>query len=508
MPPGWGGGGSRSAGGARPNASSAPASDYMPVQVCKGNNSRVLLNVFRARPWIHGYNEKKHGANGGGGRIIWEMYRNGKRYKPSEAAGGAVEADTCLLNHFENDGCLVTKKGLYWSLRNYYEARGLDVSVAAAYLPVTFHVGQSEAEIAKDPARPGEHEWGRFVAAFEAQAEAVRVGKEESAAAAAAASTAEENGEGGGSGGGGSVPELHLPSIGIGTEGSGEGGGKKRPRKGKKKADELTNVWIVKPAALSNRGFGIQVVSEIQHVADMIEPASKRNRGGFIVQKYIERPLLIHGRKFDIRCYLLLVADPKTGLPHAYEYREGYIRTSSTRYSLSPRSRKNRMIHLTNDAVQNKGDNFGKYEAGNKLSYDGFQEYLTESSSAPVGWVRDTMAPRIHEVLTEVCKAVRPLINPKKRRKCFELLGVDFMVTEALELVLIEVNSNPCLEFSSPYLEQLIPSLIEDTMQVAVDRLFPPPAADAPCTRASAAAAGALRIATQANRFVPLELDE
>jgi len=33
-------------------------------------------------------------------------------------------------------------------------------------------------------------------------------------------------------------------------------------------------------------------------------------------------------------------------------------------------------IHLTNDAIQKKSDNYGKYEPGNKLSYAELQRYL------------------------------------------------------------------------------------------------------------------------------------
>ena len=37
------------------------------------------------------------------------------------------------------------------------------------------------------------------------------------------------------------------------------------------------------------------------------------------------------------------------------------------------------MIHLTNDAVQKKGEDYGKFEAGNKLSYADFQAYLDKN---------------------------------------------------------------------------------------------------------------------------------
>jgi hypothetical protein len=36
----------------------------------------------------------------------------------------------------------------------------------------------------------------------------------------------------------------------------------------------------------------------------------------------------------------------------------------------------NRMIHLTNDAVQKKCEDYGRFEPGNKLSFSDFQRYL------------------------------------------------------------------------------------------------------------------------------------
>ena len=33
-------------------------------------------------------------------------------------------------------------------------------------------------------------------------------------------------------------------------------------------------------------------------------------------------------------------------------------------------------IHLTNDAIQNDSENYGKFEKGNKITYYEFQRYL------------------------------------------------------------------------------------------------------------------------------------
>ncbi len=55
----------------------------------------------------------------------------------------------------------------------------------------------------------------------------------------------------------------------------------------------------------------------------------------------------------------------QNGINKAYWYNEGYIRTSSTLYSL--RNLNNKMVHLTNDAVQKQSEDYGKYESGNKV---------------------------------------------------------------------------------------------------------------------------------------------
>ena len=55
--------------------------------------------------------------------------------------------------------------------------------------------------------------------------------------------------------------------------------------------------------------------------------ASKRAaQNGWIVQEYMERPLLVAGRKFDIRCYVVITYQKK--VLKGYFYQDAYIRTS------------------------------------------------------------------------------------------------------------------------------------------------------------------------------------
>lgn len=98
---------------------------------------------------------------------------------------------------------------------------------------------------------------------------------------------------------------------------------------------------------------------------------NKSSNYSFIIQKYIERPLLIEGRKFDIRVWVLFTHELKV-----YFFKEGYVRTSSSAYSLQEDTFENANVHLTNNAIQKYGEDYGKYEEGNQLSFKFLNSYV------------------------------------------------------------------------------------------------------------------------------------
>lgn len=126
-----------------------------------------------------------------------------------------------------------------------------------------------------------------------------------------------------------------------------------------------SGMWIVKPGENTNRGCGINVCRELGQIRNIITNSMVNGRKRtYIIQKYMERPLLYKMRKFDIRVFCLV--NTVNGNMTAYWYQDGYLRTSCREYNI--KNEKNRLIHLTNDAVQKKSEDYGRFEQGNKVS--------------------------------------------------------------------------------------------------------------------------------------------
>ena len=64
------------------------------------------------------------------------------------------------------------------------------------------------------------------------------------------------------------------------------------------------------------------------------------------------------------------------------------------------------------------------------------------------------------------------MININQRKFCFEIFGYDFMYDCDFNPYLIEINTNPGLEISSPLIKQLVPRMIDDAFRLTIDTIF------------------------------------
>lgn len=116
-------------------------------------------------------------------------------------------------------------------------------------------------------------------------------------------------------------------------------------------------------------------------------------------------------------------------------------------------------MHLTNDAIQAHGDNYGKFEKGNKVTYSEFQRYL-DINYPDEKYLVSNLVQKMKDIAKEVVQANYFKIDPCRKEYSFELFGMDFLVDTMFRPWLLEVNTNPCLELSSPVLERLIPRMV------------------------------------------------
>jgi len=245
-----------------------------------------------------------------------------------------------------------------------------------------------------------------------------------------------------------------------------------RQQRIQEEGEKLYNIWIIKPGEDTNRGNGIRLSDNLEQIKQMViaknEGSNKKRT--YLIQNYIHNPLLYKKRKFDIRTYVL-VSSINTHLK-AYWYEEGYIRTSSKEFSLNNIA--NREIHLTNNAIQEKAKDYGKFEDGNKVTYEDFQKYLNSVYDNRVNFNQD-IYPQLKSLATDAIKSVYGKIDPYRKEHCFEVYGLDFMIDTDFKVWLIEVNTNPDITTCCPILTKLIPNMVENALKLTIDPIFPPP---------------------------------
>lgn len=196
------------------------------------------------------------------------------------------------------------------------------------------------------------------------------------------------------------------------------------------------NLWIMKPSA-SSRGRGIKVVSSS-------ERGIPKKAG--IVQHYISRPLLILGRKFDIRLYALVTS---VNPLRVYVHKNGLARFATHQYD--PKMPSDRHMHLTNFSINRNDQQFVRNTTvesvqNSKWSLQFMQEYFDNNGVDSVALMSE-----IHRVVTGTLVAGMAAVGEHHSRfvihhhMAFELYGIDIILDENLKPYVMEVNISPSL---------------------------------------------------------------
>ncbi|XP_019627906.1 PREDICTED: protein polyglycylase TTLL10-like [Branchiostoma belcheri] len=233
--------------------------------------------------------------------------------------------------------------------------------------------------------------------------------------------------------------------------------------------------WICKPTGM-NRGRGIffissqEEVTALQERLEVMTQNRQRARLPFkgpmarVIQRYVNKPLLLDGKKFDIRVYMLIACTN----PFVVMYHPGYARLCTQDYSADDL---NITAHLTNQWIQKKDPNYEEVKDETVWSMDHLNDYINDTCAddkgLPQDWVFNGLTRRMKDIMLHCFHSVRHKIQG--RLGYFDLYGFDFLLDEDMKVYLLEINVNPALHTNCEVLQDVIPALVEETVHVTLD---------------------------------------
>ncbi len=221
------------------------------------------------------------------------------------------------------------------------------------------------------------------------------------------------------------------------------------------------NIWILKPTNLS-KGRGIEIFSDPVEIWHRFRSAEASDREKYVIQRYISNPLLLDGKKSEIRMYWLIASlDPFLVLL----YPEGTVRLNTLPYTLDQLD--NPLIHVTN-AYQQKSHPDYDPDAVLKWTFAALGEFLAEKEGeADAGFVGKRLVETVKGHLQVVSRgAYSNLIQGTKPEGCFGVYGVDMIVDDTLKVWLTEIQKGPGLSYSNPVKKRLIPPMFNEAVQI------------------------------------------
>jgi len=281
-------------------------------------------------------------------------------------------------------------------------------------------------------------------------------------------------------------------------------------------------LWILKPS-LGDKAAGITILNGLKKLKEAV--LKDRDLVEWVLQKYIEKPLLVNKKKFHLRVHVLaagrlkvymhedviaLIAIDDFYIPEreAKTDDEGPSKeeqqsdedpmllpqnlraqpANSKKAKRNARKRQNKKnrrerkkeeempelssyAHITNSCLQREHPDFDEDKTVRLLS-----ELTEELGEEVVKTIWERVKVNVKEIFSAFrgeFSAFMPLPN------CFELFGFDFLVDENLNPMILEVNCGPDMKNTGSRLDHVVKSFLDDTLAAAVDPFFDPGAS--PC---------------------------
>mmetsp|Transcript_56887 Transcript_56887/g.133675 ORF Transcript_56887/g.133675 Transcript_56887/m.133675 type:complete len:715 (+) Transcript_56887:42-2186(+) len=220
------------------------------------------------------------------------------------------------------------------------------------------------------------------------------------------------------------------------------------------------NAWIVKPA-MSSRGRGVAVFRDIRCLLDYAGRGGNLGAWEFVVQKYVEYPLLLAGCKVDLRVWVVVSSwSPLV----ACVYQEPYVRQASMPLifdSVNANGLLPKQAHVTNRTVHSYENRYRLEDFLTRLA----EEKTVTTDGNNTGGVHEIWKvrtwPQLLDGVRSVLLAAQPALSrgtrANQQERAFELYGFDFALDKDMRPWLLEANCSPDMlagEDGGPHMQQ------------------------------------------------------
>jgi len=236
----------------------------------------------------------------------------------------------------------------------------------------------------------------------------------------------------------------------------------------------VANCWILKPGRAA-RGSGIEVSRSWKDIVDLVKKRSAWR--WWIAQKYIENPLLVDGRKFDIRQWVMLTSQPDGSL-QTWFYGDCLIRFAALEYdpaslfgkAYCEKDRENlRFMHLTNGCITEKHESNKQHDEDTSFMWDAKRFGIWLNTRRGQETWESKVLPSMRHVVEKTISATKAQLAARGGGAC-QILGFDLMVDEDLCVWLIEVNHNPSMAVArNVTMGRLVAGFWKDAVALAID---------------------------------------
>lgn len=186
-------------------------------------------------------------------------------------------------------------------------------------------------------------------------------------------------------------------------------------------------IWIYKPSTMNN-GQGIKLFAHIDELVQHYQ-THQRLGGDFVIQRYIDNPNLLNGHKYTLRLYVIL-----TNYAGFKLYEQGYYNIGLQKYP-GKSDISNLSSHLTNEHLTEPMPNVVQMP----------------TSKVPEFYL---LMPQIKAIVDQTLSAFTEAVPDYfaiSHPKAIDILGFDFLLDDAMQLWLLEINHGPWFPTTEPH---------------------------------------------------------